>query len=73
MVSYAIRRNCKNILLLYPNSQTGLNTPALFQIQSAMLAEKLNINVQNLDITYDNIHDADELIKERVKKLNPIF
>ena len=38
-----------------------------------MLAEKLNINVQNLDITYDNIHDADELIKERVKKLNPIF
>lgn len=73
MVSYAIRRKCKNILLLYPNSHTGLNTPALFQIQSAMLAEKLNINVQNLDITYDNIHDADELIKERVKKLNPIF
>ncbi len=73
MVSYAIRRNCKNVLLLYPNTQTGLNAPALFQIPSAMLAENLNIHVQNLDITFDDIHEADESIKTRIKQIDRIF
>jgi 5-methylcytosine-specific restriction enzyme subunit McrC len=73
MVSYAIRRNCKNVLLLYPNKQTGWNTPALFHISSGMLAEQLNIHIQNLDITFDDIHDADKLIRGRVKLLNPVF
>jgi hypothetical protein len=38
-----------------------------------MLPEKLNIHIQNLDITFDDIRDADEIIKGRVEDLNPIF
>lgn len=73
MVSYSLRRNCKNVLLLYPNSENALNTPASFKVPSAMLSEAINVQVQNLDITFDDIHEADELIKGRVKVLNPIF
>jgi 5-methylcytosine-specific restriction enzyme subunit McrC len=73
MVSYAIRRNCKNILLLYPHTPTALNTLAMFQIPSEMLAEEIIVDVRSLDITFDDIHEADELIKSRMKVLSPIF
>ncbi len=73
MVSYALRRNCRNVLLLYPHSENALNTPVLFQVPSQMIPEDITIHVQNLDITFDNIHEADMLIKERVKAINPIF
>lgn len=73
MVSYALRRNCTNVLLVYPNTQTALNAPASFQVPSAMLDEDINIDVRNLDITFDDIHEADVLMKSRIKLLNPIF
>lgn len=73
MVSYAIRRNCENVLLLYPRTENTLNTPAVFQIPSEMLSKHINIHVQNLDIVFDDIQEADELIKSRVKMINPIF
>lgn len=73
MVSYALRRNCTNVLLVYPNTQTALNTPASFQVSSTMLEEEINIEVRNLDITFDDIHEADELLRRRIKFLNKIF
>ena len=73
MVSYAIKRNCNNVLLLYPKTETSLTTPSIFQIQSAMLSEQVNIHVHNIDITFDDIHHANELIAGRVRQLNTIF
>ena len=73
MVSYALRRNCKDVLLLYPYTKTCLNSPALFQIPSEMLSGELNIYVQTIDITFDDIHHADEEIKVRVKQIHHIF
>lgn len=73
MVSYSIRRNCKDVLLLYPNTERALNTPALFQIPSVMFSENLNIHVQNIDITFDDINIANKTIYERVKQVNEIF
>lgn len=73
MVSYALRRNCREVLLLYPKTYSSLNTSSLFEIPSAMLSDNLNIHVQNIDITFDDIQEVDELIKKRVKELNPVF
>ena len=73
MVSYAVRRNCKNVLLLYPKTHTGLNTPAIFNVASEMLTGNVNIYAENLDITFDNIQEADEYIKKGIKALYPIF
>lgn len=73
MVSYALRRNCKNVLLVYPNVISALNLPAEFEVPSAMLSNSINIYVKNIDIIFDHIHEADELMKSRVKELNPIF
>jgi 5-methylcytosine-specific restriction enzyme subunit McrC len=73
MISYALRRNCKDVLLLYPEMKSSLNTPSVFQIQSDMLPEKLNIHIRSLDITFDDIHEADATIISRVKKVNEIF
>lgn len=73
IVSYALRRNCKRVLLLYPRASGGLNKPTSFRIRSEMFAGEINIDVRNTDITFENIAEADELIKTRVEELNPIF
>jgi 5-methylcytosine-specific restriction enzyme subunit McrC len=73
MVSYAIRRNCTDVLLLYPTTHTGINTPATFQVPSPMLAKPLLINVQNIDIAFDDIYKADEVMVARVKKIDRLF
>ena len=73
MVSYALRRNCTNVLLVYPNTQTSLNNPTSFQVSSSMLGEEINIDVRSLDISFDDIHGADELLKKRIMELYPIF
>jgi len=73
MISYSLRRNCHNALLLYPMAETSLNTPSSFQIKSEMLTEEITINVHNVDITFDEISKADEVMKDRVKEINPIF
>ena len=73
MVSYAIRRNCTNVLLVYPSVQNALNAPSTFKVPSLMLAEDINIDVRNLDITFDDIQEADELMESRLKVLDSIF
>jgi 5-methylcytosine-specific restriction enzyme subunit McrC len=73
MISYALRRNCQDVLLIYPAASSALNTDTLFNIPSDMLGNDLDIHIRSLDITFDNIQEADELIKDRVQKINPIF
>lgn len=73
MVSYAVKRNCKDVLLLYPMLKGALNTPTEFSIGSLMLADEIKIHVGNVDITFDDIHTADEIISERVKELHLVF
>ncbi len=73
MVSYAIRRNCKNVLLLYPYMESSQNAPALFKVPSEMLSEELNIQVESIDITFDDFQLADDFIIHRVKGINSIF
>ena len=73
MVSYAIRRNCRDVLLLYPELKSSLKSPAEFKIPSAMLSEDLNIHARNIDITFEDIHEADEMIFKRIELLHAIF
>jgi 5-methylcytosine-specific restriction enzyme subunit McrC len=73
MVNYALRRNCRNVLLLYPSTKLTPNISASFQVLSEMYSGNINIHVQDIDITFDDIHGADHRIKERIKQINPIF
>jgi 5-methylcytosine-specific restriction enzyme subunit McrC len=69
MVSYSLRRNCNNVLLLYPNIENSLNTPALFQIPSEMISWPVNINLNSVDITFEDINTADNIIYERLNQI----
>lgn len=73
MVSYAVRRNCNNVLLLYPTTDKAASVDATFTVPSAMLSKAIEIDVRNINITFDNLHNADNLMKSRIKTLNPIF
>lgn len=73
MVSYAIRRNCKNVMLLYPKAKNAQNSPSSFQISSSMLNAEINIEVRNIDITFDDLHKADEIMKNNIREINSIF
>lgn len=70
MVSYALRRNCQDVLLLYP----GVEKRAVcFQIPSEMYARSINIHAQNVDITFDNLEEADQLMRERIRAVSSVF
>ncbi len=73
MVSYAIRRNCTNVILLYPMVKGSQNEPAEFTIQSDLMSQELNIHVKNIDITFDDIHEAESKIKRQIEELDPVF
>jgi len=73
MISYAIARNCNKVLLLYPYTSSSINTQTLFEIPSLLTVEKININVQSLDITFEDINEADIIMRNRIEQLNPIF
>nr|WP_240347844.1 McrC family protein [Longitalea arenae] len=73
MVSYALRRGCTNVLLLYPASNNTTNEPTIFQVPSRMLSDNINIQVSDIDIMFENIHQADNLMVKRIKELSPIF
>lgn len=73
VISYSLRRDCNQVLLLYPKTATSIHTPTSFQIPSSMLSQPINVNVASIDITFDDIEKADELIKERVSALSPVF
>lgn len=73
MVSYAIARNCTNVLMLYPGVAGASAEDVIFDIPSAMLSKKITIEVRYLDITFTDIRAAEGLIKDRVKRLHAVF
>ena len=73
MISYAITRNCPDVLLLYPATANGLNEPATFTVPSSMLSNAINILVRNLDITFPDIAQADHLMIQRINALHAYF
>ncbi len=73
MVSYAIRRNCSSVMLLYPEGVYKLTPPAFFEVPSFMLSETISIQVQSIDITLHDLHEADITMASRFKKLSPLF
>jgi 5-methylcytosine-specific restriction enzyme subunit McrC len=73
MVSYAIRRNCNRVLLLYPQTTSSLNSKTTLTIPSENLISEIQIDIQNLDITFTDVAQADDLILERIKYLDRIF
>lgn len=74
MISYALRRNCKNVLLLYPEAVNSSAIDATFSIPSAMLSgEDIKIDVRSINIIFNNLQDADMTMKSRIATLNPLF
>jgi len=73
MISYAIRRNCNDVLLLYPDFEKSVDTSATFQVPSAMFSSDITIEVRNVDITFDNLSEADRIMMDRVRGLLPLF
>lgn len=73
MVSYAIKRNCNDVLLLYPMTKGAINNSACFVVPSPMLSQPINIYVRNIDITFENIMEADQFIKNGIEALSPVF
>ncbi|MEP6646613.1 MAG: hypothetical protein ABJC12_05955 [Saprospiraceae bacterium] len=73
MVSYAIRRNCKSTMLLYPMTNLTMNSAPLFEIYSEMLSDNIEVQIRNIDITFEDIHEAEELIHSRIMELDPLF
>jgi len=72
MVSYAIRRNCKEVLLIYPLCNKD-SSPAQFDIPSKMYSVPIKIHIHDLDITFQDIRSAIETIKERITHINYLF
>lgn len=73
VTSYALRRNCNNVILLYPETKSSIKAPTSFQIFSEMIQKSINIEIKTLDITIDNFQDADNTIANRVKTINSLF
>lgn len=73
MISYAIRRNCNNVLLLYPDIENSIDTSATFQVPSEMLSSDITIEVRNVDITFDILSEADRIMMDRVRDLLPLL
>lgn len=67
MVSYALRRNCHDLLLLYPRMQQARNEAALLEIPSEMLDEPLHIHIRSVDIVIDDLEGADEKMKGEIR------
>jgi 5-methylcytosine-specific restriction enzyme subunit McrC len=73
MISYALRRNCSSVLLLYPGTENSSAIDTKFTIQSGMLSESIEIDVKNIDITFRNFLYADATMKARIEGLHPLF
>jgi 5-methylcytosine-specific restriction enzyme subunit McrC len=73
MISYALRRNCSNVLLLYPATVNSSAVDATFSIPSAMLNDGIEIDVRSLKILVDDLRYADYEINSRIKKLHALF
>lgn len=60
MTSYAFRRGCNNVLLIYPNRSEKINDPDIFQINSGYPSHE-NINMMAIEIPFWSITDFESL------------
>ena len=73
MISYALRRNCNKVLLLYPASVNSSATDASFYVPSALLPESIEIEARSVNIIFNSLQDADMTMKSRIKALCSLF
>lgn len=73
MIAYAIRRDCPNVMLLYPSSTDADNSDISFAIPSGELSEEISIDIRSVDISFERDEDAAALIKKRLESVNEIF
>ena len=75
MVSYAFRRGCNNIVLLYPNVSESLNKPDIFEIDSGFEGhDKVHVTVMEVPFwSFKNFEDLEsDLEKVLTNALNSI-
>lgn len=73
MISYALRRNCKSVLLLYPAAIDSTAADTTFFIPSDMLSEDIQIDIRNINIVFNDLQKADMMMKSRISGLHPLF
>jgi 5-methylcytosine-specific restriction enzyme subunit McrC len=70
MVSYAYKRGCKEVFLLYPNISEEMNEPDTFKINSGFEGKE-SINVTAIEIPFwsvENFSNLDEKLSQCLKK-----
>jgi 5-methylcytosine-specific restriction enzyme subunit McrC len=75
MVSYALRADCANILLLYPFHASSTQQPDYFTISSPMMPEKsIRLFAAEVPIVFEELSSAEQQLSDRLKYLfNFIF
>jgi 5-methylcytosine-specific restriction enzyme subunit McrC len=66
MVSYAFKRGCTNIILVYPNLSDNLYSPDTFEVVSGFLPNE-KINVTAIEIPFWSLTNFDSLTSEMEK------
>jgi 5-methylcytosine-specific restriction enzyme subunit McrC len=72
MVSYAVKRGCTEVLLIYPNLSEEINAPDKFEIVSGFVGQE-KINVTALEIPFWSFMDFKSLDKKLNNKIEQIF
>ncbi len=70
MLSYAIRRGCSDIVLIYPNISENLHSPDHFVINSGF-EENIKINVSAIEIPFwslENFGQLEARLKEAIRR-----
>lgn len=73
MISYALRRKCREVLLIYPDTINSIGHDATFKIPSSLLSDDISISVKNLSISLDSLACADQFMKMRIAALHYLF
>lgn len=73
MISYAYKRGCEEIILIYPNNKSdGLREPSTFKINSGISGCKFTINIKIVEVPFwrEDAISANDFIelKESLKK-----
>jgi 5-methylcytosine-specific restriction enzyme subunit McrC len=73
MVSYAFRRGCNDVLLLYPNIDEQISKPDLFEIGSGFVGkDKITVTAMNIPFWMEGALDCEKLttkLRNRLEEL----
>lgn len=73
MISYAIRRNCMNVLLLYPSKVNSVRKDTKFTVPASIISDAIEIEAKDINIILDNFQAAEDILKARFGALHPLF